>query len=115
MQKYTIFFKEDCAMFIRKRIVGKNVNAKIPIFMQNILWLLYEIGIDSTDRPHCFRLEIVYCNENKSIQKISRLQGDAEYVNVCLIPLQNPIDARICIKCNDSGVCFMMFEDEIEI
>lgn len=84
-------------MFDGKRYITNRVKAKIPIYMQNLLWFLVEtMEVSEKDYLQVFELEETVIN-GKPMQKIVHKQENPKYRKEHTIPIKNTVTANIFV------------------
>lgn len=98
-------------MFNEKRYSTPGVLLKVPLYIQNLIWLLIEImAVESQDHLQIFELNEAVI-DGKSMQKIIHKQENPLYLKEHIIPVNKAVNAKLFVI-DDETHSTMLLSDE---
>ena len=93
-------------MFNNQRYLTKGVQSEIPIGLQLFMWSCIDRLSEERDYFQVFKMESL-----NGIQKITHFSEQPEYHKEYLIPIDNPITAKVYIIDSDTYSTMLLAEE----
>ncbi|MDE5936711.1 MAG: DUF960 domain-containing protein [Ruminococcus sp.] len=93
-------------MFNNQRYLTKGVQSEIPIELQLFMWGCIDKMPEPKDYFQVFKMESL-----NGIQKITHFSEQPEYHKEYLIPIDNPITAKVYIIDSDTYITMLLAEE----
>ena len=98
----------------QKQIITSPAALKeLPVYARSLLWYIFEQK-EKTEESHYLELEVISDEDGKTFQKITHTCEIPQYYKDYSFLDGAPIDAKVVIKVDNSGICTMMLESEME-